>query len=190
MIFAKRVANTDVVHMIPKVMWTANTVYDMYSHDDGILYEKDFYVVTDEGSEYDVFKCLDNAKGANSTVAPARVGSAADLLPFITGDDYVWKYMYTVSSTNWNKFTTNSYVPVTANSTVIEAAIPGQIDVIVVEESGARYNNYIANGVFVTGDIKVGGVDTFYGVKDDASSIDEYYTGCVLKITSGASVDQ
>lgn len=190
MIFAKRVANTDVVHMIPKVMWTANTVYDMYSHDDGILYEKDFYVVTDEGSEYDVFKCLYNADGANSTVAPARVGSSADLLPFITGDDYVWKYMYTISSVNWNKFATNSYVPVTANSTVIDAAVPGQIDVIVVEQSGARYNNYIANGVFVTGDIKVGGVDTFYGVKDDASSIDEYYTGCVLKITSGVAVDQ
>ena len=190
MIFAKRVSNSDMVHMIPKIMWTANTVYDMYSHDDGVLYEKDFYVVSDTGSQYDVYKCLYNAGGSASNVAPTRAGSAVDLLPFETGDQYVWKYMYTISSADWNKFSTTSFVPVTANTTVIQSAVPGQIDVIVVEDAGQRYDNYIANGVFRTGDIKVGGVDTFYGVKDDASSIDEYYTGCVLKITSGSSVDQ
>lgn len=186
MIFAKRVANTDVVHMIPKVMWTANTVYDMYSHDDGFLHEKNFYVIADTGSQYNVYKCLYNAGGAVSNSAPSTVGT----LPIIAGDDYVWKYMYTISSSDWQKFATNAYVPIIANNQVINAAVPGQIDVIVIEEAGAGYNNYIANGVFTTGDIKVGGVDTFYGIKDDAFSIDEYYTGCVLKITSGAAVDQ
>ncbi len=183
MIFAKRVSKVnDITHMIPKVMWSANTVYDMYSHDDGLLYNKDFYVVSDEGTKYDVYKCLYNAKGANSTIKPSTVSNTA----FETGDQYVWKYMYTISSSNWNKFATNSYVPVIANSQVAEAAVPGQIDVITVEKAGKRYDNYIANGVFATGDIKVGGVDTFYGVKDTASGYDEYYTGCVLMIKSGA----
>jgi|688.fasta_scaffold00051_149 hypothetical protein len=190
MIFAKRVSDSDKVHMIPKIMWTANTVYDMYSHDDGFLYEKDFYVVSNTGSQYDVYKCLYNAGGIASNVEPTRAGSAVDLLPFETGDQYVWKYMYTISSADWNKFSTTSFVPVTANTTVIQSAVPGQIDVIVVEDAGQRYDNYIANGVFRTGDIKVGGADTFYGVKDDASSIDEYYTGCVLRITNGTAVDQ
>ena len=99
MIFSKRVSATNMVHMIPKVMWTANTVYDMYDHRDTSLYEKDFYVVTNPfGSEYNVFKCLDNAGGANSTIAPTRVGSAADLQAIITGDNYIWKYMYTTLS--------------------------------------------------------------------------------------------
>lgn len=190
MIFAKRVSATNMVHMIPRVVWTANTVYDMYDHRDGDLADKDFYVAVDAGSEYNVFKCLDNAGGANSVVAPTRVGSNADLETIITGDEYAWKYMYTITSSDWNKFATTGYIPLTANSTVIDAAIPGTIEVIVIEDGGQGYNNYIANGVFTTGDIKVNGTDNVYGAPESAAGLDGYYIGCVMKITSGTGVDQ
>jgi len=191
MIFSKRVSATNMVHMIPKVMWTANTVYDMYDHRDVSLYEKDFYVVTNPfGSEYNVFKCLDNAGGANSTVAPTRVGSNADLQAIITGDNYIWKYMYTISDADWNKFSTSAYVPVTANSTVISAAIPGTIETIKIDDAGRGYNNYILNGVFQSSDIKVGGSTTSYGAPSSASSTTNFYAGCVMRITSGGGVDQ
>jgi len=191
MIFSKRVSATNMVHMIPKVMWTANTVYDMYDHRDVSLYEKDFYVVTNPfGSEYNVFKCLDNAGGANSTVAPTRVGSNADLQAIITGDNYIWKYMYTISDADWNKFSTTAYVPVTANSTVISAAIPGTIETIKIDDAGRGYNNYILNGVFQSSDIKVGGSTTSYGAPSSASSTTNFYAGCVMRITSGGGVDQ
>lgn len=191
MIFSKRVSATNMVHMIPKVMWTANTVYDMYDHRDTSLYEKDFYVVTNPfGSEYNVFKCLDNAGGANSTVAPTRVGSAADLQAIITGDDYIWKYMYTISNADWNKFSTTAYVPVTANATVISAAIPGTIETIKIDDSGRGYDNYILNGVFQASDIKVAGSTTSYGAPSSASSTVNFYAGCVIRITSGGGIDQ
>jgi hypothetical protein len=177
--------------MIPKVMWANNTVYDMYDHRDTSLYEKDFYVVTNPfGSEYNVFKCLDNAGGANSTVAPTRVGSNADLQAIITGDDYIWKYMYTISDADWNKFSTTAYVPVTANATVISAAIPGTIETIKIDDAGRGYNNYILNGVFQSSDIKVGGSTTSYGAPSSASSTTNFYAGCVMRITSGSGVDQ
>jgi len=185
MIFAKRVANTDLMHMIPKYMWTSNTVYDMYTHLDGDLASKEFYVITDDVSEYNVFKCLYNAQANASIVAPSRMGSNADLQPFITGDDYVWKYMSTITQNQWDKFATTSYAPVTANTTVISEAIPGEIDVIRIVDGGAGYNNYIANGIFRTGDIKVSGSDTTYGAPETASTVDDFYRGGVLRMTSG-----
>lgn len=190
MIFAKRVANNDIVHMIPRKNWTANSVYDQYDQDDGELASKDFYVVTDDVSERNVFKCLYNNMGANSVIAPSRVGSNADLQAITTGDGYVWKYMYTINDNDWQKFSTNSYVPVTANAEVIAGAIAGQIDVIQINDGGTGYNNYIANGMFRTGDIKVAGSDTTFGAPETASTVDDYYRGCVMKITSGAGIDQ
>lgn len=190
MLFAKRVASTDMLHMIPKYMWTTNTVYDMYTHLDGELASKEFYVITDDSSEYNVFKCLSNAGNTASIVAPSRAGSNVDLLPIITGDDYVWKYMYTITQNNWDKFTTTSYAPITANSVVISNAVPGQIDVIKVVDGGAGYSNYIANGLFRSSDISISGSAVTYGAPEDASTTNEFYAGCVMKITSGSAVNK
>jgi hypothetical protein len=178
--------------MIPKVMWANNTVYDMYDHRDTSLYEKDFYVITDNTSEYNVFKCLDNAGGANSIIAPSRIGSNADLQAIITGDNYIWKYMYTISSSDWNKFSTTAYAPLTANTTVISAAIPGTIETIKIDDAGRGYDNFISNGVFQASDIKIGGSTTSYGAPANASSTTNFYAGCVMRITSGSAgkVDQ
>lgn len=190
MIFAKRIQDTDVAHVIPKYLWTSNTVYQAYDHRDGDLASKMFYTVVDDTSEYNVYKCIYNNGGANSTIAPSRVGSPADLNTFITGDGYYWKYMYTITKTQYEKFASSSYVPVTANTDVIEGAVPGSIEVIKVADGGSRYSNYIANGVFKSGDILIDGVSTIYGAPETATAIDNYYQGCVLKITSGTGIDQ
>lgn len=189
MIFAKRVTSDDVVHMVKKNLWTSNTYYDMYDHLDGDLENKDFFITVDDDTEYNVWKCLfnnsTNAVSVNSTVAPSRVGSAADLNPIETGDGYVWKYMYTITKTQYEQFATSLYVPVIANNDVIEGATRGTIEVIKVEDAGAGYDNYIAEGTFLSADITIGGIPTFYGAPATAASINDYYQGCVLKITSG-----
>lgn len=190
MLFAKRVTSGDIVHVIPKYTWKANTVYSEYSHLDGALLDKPFYVMVDDTYEYNVYKCLFNMDGANSTVAPSRVGSSADLKPMITGDGYTWKYMYTITKTNYDKFATANYIPVTANTDVIAGATPGTIEVIKVLDGGSGYSNYIEDATFKTGDINIGGVNTIYGAPESSPDIDDYYQGCVLKVTSGAGIDQ
>ena len=191
MIFAKRIEASDIVHMIPKHLWVSNTVYDEYSHVDGDLINKSFYVVVDDSTEYNVYKCLNNNNGSPTGISPpARVGSSADLDPIITDDDYVWKYMYTINKTQWEKFSTQIYMPVIANTEVIENAVPGTIDVIKVIDGGAGYDHYITNAVFKLGDIAVGGINTIFGAPEDASPIDDFYQGCVLKITSGVGAEE
>lgn len=189
MIFAKRVTSSDVAFMAKKNLWASNTYYDMYDHIDGALETKNFFITVDDDTEYNVWKCLfnnsTNTVTTRSTVAPSRVGTAADLNPVETGDGYVWKYMYTITKTQYEKFATSQYIPVIANNDVIAGATRGTIEVVKVEDAGAGYDNYIESGTFLSADITVGGIPTFYGAPATAASIDDYYQGCVLKLTSG-----
>jgi hypothetical protein len=194
MIFAKRASSADVIHMANKYLWESNTHYAMYDHIDGSLETKNFFITVDDDTEYNVWKCLFNNStdtiNVNSTVAPSRVGSAADLNPVETGDGYVWKYMYTITKTQYEKFATSQYIPVIANNDVITGATRGTIEVVKVEDAGAGFDNYIAAGTFLTADITVGGIPTFYGAPATAVSIDDYYQGCVMKITSGVAIGE
>jgi hypothetical protein len=194
MIFAKRISSADVVHMAKKNLWQSNTHYAMYDHLDGDLETKNFFITVDDDTEYNVWKCLFNKStdtiNVNSTVAPSRVGSAADLNPVETGDGYVWKYMYTITKSQYEKFATSQYIPIIANTEVIEGATRGTIEVIKVEDAGAGYDNYIAEGTLLTSDITVEGFPTFYGAPATAVSIDDYYQGCVMKMTSGIAVGE
>ena len=194
MIFAKRISSGDVVHMAKKSLWESNTHYAMYDHLDGDLETKNFFITVDDDTEYNVWKCLFNKStdtiNVNSTVAPSRVGSAADLNPVETGDGYVWKYMYTITKSQYEKFSTSQYVPIIANTAVIDGATRGTIEVIKVEDPGAGYDNYIASGTLLTSDITVQGIPTFYGAPATAVSIDDYYQGCVMKMTSGLAIGE
>jgi hypothetical protein len=194
MIFAKRISSGDVVHMAKKNLWESNTHYAMYDHLDGDLENKNFFITVDDDTEYNVWKCLFNKStdtiNVNSTVAPSRVGSAADLNPVETGDGYVWKYMYTITKSQYEKFATSQYVPIIANTAVIDGATRGTIEVIKVEDPGAGYDNYIPEGTLLTSDITVQGIPTFYGAPATAVSIDDYYQGCVMKMTSGAAIGE
>ena len=187
MIFAKRISSSDVVHVVPKYLWSSNTFYYKYDHTDGDLYTKRFYTVVDDSTEYNVYKCLFNNSNTtvnvNSTVAP----SVKTVDPIVTGDGYIWKYLYSVSKTQYEKFATTNYVPVIANTTVEAGATPGSIEVIDIVTRGRGYDNYIANAVFRTTDLSVGGVDTIYGAPDTAEAEDDYYRGCVIKITNSTA---
>lgn len=187
MVFAKRIASTDVAHVIPKYIWSSNTYYYKYDHRDGDLYTKKFYTVVDNSTEYNVYKCLFNNSNTtietNSIVAP----SLKTVDPIVTGDGYIWKYMYSITKTQYEKFATTNYIPITANTTIQAAAVPGTVEVIDIITRGRGYDNYIPDGVFRTTDLSVGGVNTIYGAPDDAEAEDDYYRGCVIKITSSSA---
>jgi hypothetical protein len=129
---AKRVQTTDVVHVIDRYDWTSNTIYDMYDDTDTNLLDDDFYAMTDD---FNVYKCLFNNNGGVSTTKPTGTTTSA----FTTADGYVWKYMYTVTTSDALKFLTNEYIPVRTNSAVQSAAISGALSIIKVTAGGSSY---------------------------------------------------
>lgn len=145
-ILAKRLSYADASLVVPRIDWEANTVYNTY------LSNTNFYVLN---SKDQVFKCLSNNAGANSTSQPELTLSTTSLEePYLqTSDGYKWKYMYTLTSVQKQKFFSEEWMPVVTNKFVSAAAQPGSIDIVTITNSG---NNYVSGSlqdiITVTGD--------------------------------------
>lgn len=146
MMFGKKVKVTDVMPVIKKNIWTANTVYDKYDNTSEEIYTKDnYYVITTpntNGGYYNVYKCINNANGAPSTKKPELVQDR----PFETEDKYEWRYITSISSNIFDKFSTENYAPIYANSAL---STESGVDSVVVYDEGSNYVNYYSGGLVV-----------------------------------------
>lgn len=145
MIGGKRITGNDIRHVIPRFNWANNTSY--YAYDDLVdsrtlkAANTPFYVVTDD---WNVYKCLANNSGANSTSKPISISTTSD---FQTADGYVWKYLYTITAEERLRFVTSDYIPVKSLLVddgslqwgVQNNAISGAIHNIKVVNSGSGY---------------------------------------------------
>lgn len=156
MIYGKQITTSDVKHMVDKNAWSNGTIYAQYSHKDGGLKDKKFFVSVEEANgNYSVFKCLFNNKGAPSTDEPTKTETQAnDTLYITTADKYQWKYMFDITSDEYAKFNTADKIPFKEDTAVTGNAVSGAIDVVDVISGGTRYKS-IANGVVT--DATVGG---------------------------------
>jgi hypothetical protein len=183
MIFGKRIKDDNVTTMIKRYNWVENTVYDMYDDSDTDLANKAFYVVVDDVVEFNVYKCLYNNKGGKSTQKPF----GKDTTPFeFPQDGYIWKFLFSVDQFNIRMFATDDYAPVTPVSFVTEAAVAGSIEVVEVEAAGSGYNNY-TTGIFPDAASIAVGSNLRFGLDASASTVDQYYKNCLIKMTSGVA---
>lgn len=142
MFAVKRIQASDISHVIPRHDWTSGIVYSQYDESTTDVTSDFFYVITDE---YNVYKCLFNNGSIPSTAKPT--GTSTNQIT--TADGYVWKYMYSINTSDAVKFVTSSHIPVkfltsddgSAQWDVQQAAIDGSIDVIRVLTGGSGYNS-------------------------------------------------
>jgi len=157
MIGGKLITGNDLRHVIPRINWTSNTTYIAYDHTQDSLTKganTAYYVVTDA---FNVYKCIANNYGYPSTSKPT---STNPTIIFQTADKYYWKYMYTLSVDEQQKFTTDSFIPVKTlksddNSLqwqVQQDAVPGAINSILLTNFGSGYLYQNVISVSITGD--------------------------------------
>ena len=217
MIFGKKMSADDIRFVVNRNNWVSGTKYEMYDDQLVELQDKNFYVLVDEGSFKHVYKCLYNNNGAASTSKPLFANAKYDGDLYVAGDDYYetadgyqWKYMYSITSTVFNKFATEKYIPVVANTVVQDNAIEGSIDVIRVTFAGKQYDNYITGAKFEVADINrvtstiidgaaAGSAEAhftsskanqIYRIKIGAEQTTDFYKNTVLYITSGVGSGQ
>lgn len=101
----KRVTSSDISHVIPRYNYEDGAQYVAWDSEDSDIYDEKFYVMTK--SEFKVYKCI-KAGPSVTSVQPVHTG----VDPVTLGDGYTWKYMYTITTADSEKFLTNSYMPV------------------------------------------------------------------------------
>lgn len=137
----KKIAATDLSHAVVRTDWAANTVYTQFSHRDAT--PNNFYVLS---SSFNVYKCLYNNNGANSTVEPTGTGNTV----ITTGDGYKWKFLYQISTTEALNFLTSTFMPVktlTANDSSLQWSVQqyagtsnGALDIVQMTAGGSGYD--------------------------------------------------
>ena len=181
----KRIDVTDLSLAIPRYNWTSGTVYSKYQDSVDLFANttNPFYVLT---SDFRVYKCIDNNKGAPSTVEPRQTELISTV---ITDDGYEWKYMYPVVGSDIEKFLSSEYIPV-KKATVLDnfnadqfniqtAATDGTVDSIDVISSANGFINF-------SGFIKEYTDTSTIILPTEANAVDdEYYRGCNLFVETG-----
>lgn len=151
----KKVTGNEISLVLPRVNWTANTVYTEYVNNNAnTLYGQSFYAMT---TDYNVYKCISNNSSANSTVMPTYVDTTTTNKET---DGYTWKYMYTLSTSDRVRYLTADWIPVktlTSNDgslqwLVQDNAIDGGIEFVKLVNAGNNFTNSANVTITVTGD--------------------------------------
>lgn len=221
----RRVTSDNLKFIVPRYDWVSGSKYTMYDHRvdltqcDGDTLPP-FYVLTGDN---EVYKCIYNGRKtsndasiANNTSEPSTTGveRASDLISASgdNGNNYLWKYLYTISAADESKYLTASYMPVydvsdTLNSTtgdiqddslasfdvfdVARTSGNGAIYQITVDDGGSEYDPVNLPVVTITGDgsgaiasaVVTGNVITAIRM----TGYGENYSHAAVDITSGTS---
>jgi len=144
--FVQKITSANICHLARKIEWTSATVYDPYD-DATNLADANFYVLT---TDFNVYKCLDNNNGAQSTTKPEGTGPTNIEHDGNGQDGYIWKFLFQISPADRTKFLDSNYIPVrklTGNPTF---DVNGVLDALTITAGGSGYST--APQVTILGD--------------------------------------
>ena len=187
MLFGKRLQVADFAPVINNNSWTSGRVYDRYDNTSNtVIANNNFYVVSSPsvvGGSYHIYKCIDNANGAASTVDPGTIGTPTQPSTFEMSDFYKWRYVSSISASNYDKFAANNFVPVYANSTIVSTSPSySGVEVVVIRNGGNGYSTY-TNGV-----VQSVQNSTLIQIQNYSSENNDYYVNNSIYIYNGANL--
>jgi hypothetical protein len=148
-VFLKQITVDNTSLAIKRFNWKKNTIYTRADYNinfndyrNWIHPESPFYVINSEGN---VYKCISNGYGSDSTIEPFGQSTSYIFL----GDGYIWKFMLDLTTTFSDKFLTDNWIPIPykdadksfAQLNIESNAIAGDIAYIHVNNGGDRYVN-------------------------------------------------
>jgi len=143
----QKISSTDITHVVPRYTWDGATAYFAWDSNDGSINDKKYYVIT---SEFKVYKCI-IAGGSTSTIQPTQTLT----VPTAESDGYSWKYMYTLTVADSEKFLTTSYMPVKTVSLggqgTVLGAVSSSTTVILSEINSKIHTGMTVSGTGISG---------------------------------------
>ena len=169
-IFGNKISVSDVRYMFYKNNWVSGKVYDDFDDQEDITLKNSIVTVPDDEGNYLVFKCIENNRGGKSTYPPSLNGINPASYEFIALlDSYVWKYMFTVSSSDATIYQTTDSLPLpypAYGDAGVIASAKESVSQIIIEKTpliefssylfGAATGNNNASDVIVFSSIQTG----------------------------------
>jgi hypothetical protein len=174
MIALKKINAADIARVVRKITWSSGTTYEMYRDDYSRtnispqtsatnLYDANYYVMN---QDYRVYICLQNGTDPENTEGRPSLDEPlfTDLEPRsagASGDQYIWKYLFTINPNDLIKFDSTSFIPLpqewSTNNDVASvrnnAATSGQLKVVTITSRGVGYGTAATyNNVPILGD--------------------------------------
>lgn len=193
-LFGKKILPENIFYVIKNHIWETGAVYEQYDDKEDLTNKKYYAIVypqNNETGDYRIYKCLFNNYRAASTNPPNYNISSPDQV-YEMPDGYVWKYMYTISVADFDKYNSRGYVPIylseEANSSVSDTS---SVDQIFVEnpEENSGYEKVLGtiDEVLVGAQNNVAIVPSAAGT---LSAIENYYTGYTFYVTNSINISQ
>ena len=156
MLGANQIASSDVSKVINRRTFVSGTTYDMFEHNISSsnpannsgatnLFDSTFYFIT---AAFRVYKVLYNLNSSGNTFALTTEPTFTSPVKQFVGGYYL-QYMFTLTTTEINKFLTTDFHPSTTDSTVSAAAVTAHggsapyngapIDAFIVTSQGSGY---------------------------------------------------
>ena len=196
-LFAKKIQNDDINFMIKYYPWQRGVVYSEY--DDNIdLDGLKFYAVVgpndNDTDDYRIYKCLNNNEGVGSESPPTFDAANVNQI-YETADGYVWKYMYRLTTLQFEGYNALGYIPIDPTATIEPAEVYGG-GISEIQVTNAIVNNGYEekNGLIKRSLGRVGSPFTHGDVgleidprEQDWNETDNYYAGQYLYATNPSS---
>ena len=198
-----------VSQVVPRNNWASGTIYSQYDDLISGYPTQPYYVKTDNNQ---VYVCLETGRDADGNIVPSTIEpTSANDNSFRLGDNYVWKFLYTISAGDANQFMSSNFMPVKqqgptdSNSTGIELrhesvqnnTKPAMITSLILTNGGTGYTS--VPSVSISAPTGVGaaatahidsalGIVTHITMNPDSSTIAHgaaYYNTPTITITGG-----
>jgi hypothetical protein len=201
-------SSEDVSYVVPRNNWTAGTIYSGWDDNVSSHPTTPYFVITDNNA---VYMCLKQGRDATGVAVASTVEPTGALTrSFVTADGYTWKFLYTLSASDANRFLSANYMPVKFISStdssspasdieqkgIQDAAIVGQIGSIRIVSGGTGYSSAPTVTVIGDGDsctataIVSGGAIVDIKLDSDGSGVVKHgsgYTAATISFSSGTA---
>jgi hypothetical protein len=146
----KKIASADIIHCTTRNLWVSGTTYVEYDDQDTNIESKVYHVISDNNNVYMCLKAGSGTSTTNPDVSPGGVVTTG-VINFSATDGYIWKYMFTVPTSDVTKFLTASFVP----TRVIGSEPAGGSDTALINQWSVQDN--AVNGAIYNLKVTVGG---------------------------------
>lgn len=101
----------DLSFVVPRYNWSSGAIYSAYD-DAQVGYPAQTYYVINDNNQ--VYMCIQQSKNASgqSQVSTVQPSGNTTGTPFDTADGYIWKFLYSISALDANKFVSANYLPI------------------------------------------------------------------------------